>query len=374
MRPPAYFFTAEGSFDVAALIFGALALLGAYFGGRACCSDSASVCFGAFRTSPAMGFIHYADGTIISKNNLAEKMCAGADNIFFVIREKEKFAAELARLSENSNRRLGEFKAICGQGEIVALVFSSYFRAGRQKHYFTVVNDMTERNEFEKQLHRAARAEAVGTLTSSLGHEFSNILQNINLHTQLILRKTGEDGIKMQAQMLKDSVEKGSAFARSLTSYNKDVRKNYQILSVKNVLDRTVHKLQNILPNWVTLEYQNNAEDLQARIVESRFEQAVIGVCRSALEKTEQESTISISLNYENGQNGASAQLKISVPAPAEEQGLTDIFETIKTSSDVDTGLRFASLKKFVIDIGGFLEITGDENHTEYMITFPAVK
>src|SRR6266436_4959476 len=73
----------------------------------------------------------------------------------------------------------------------------------------------SETDQLREQLLRAQRLSSVGTLASSVAHEFNNILTTIINYAKLGLRATGDDAARSQAL---DKILKGSQRAATIIS------------------------------------------------------------------------------------------------------------------------------------------------------------
>jgi signal transduction histidine kinase len=73
----------------------------------------------------------------------------------------------------------------------------------------------TETEQLRKQLLQAQRLSSVGTLASSVAHEFNNILTTIINYAKLGLRSAGDDAARTQAL---DKILKGSQRAATIIS------------------------------------------------------------------------------------------------------------------------------------------------------------
>src|SRR6266404_6084088 len=73
----------------------------------------------------------------------------------------------------------------------------------------------TETEQLRQQLLQAQRLSSVGTLASSVAHEFNNILTTIINYAKLGLRSTGDEAARSQAL---DKILKGSQRAAIIIS------------------------------------------------------------------------------------------------------------------------------------------------------------
>jgi PAS domain S-box-containing protein len=111
-----------------------------------------------------------------------------------------------------------------------------------------------EKEQLELQLTQAQKMEAIGTLAGGIAHDFNNILQAISGYAQLmLLDKNVQDPEVMQLQEIVRAARNASDLTRQLLTFSRKVdsrlkptQLNHEVLSIKNVLARTLPKMISI--------------------------------------------------------------------------------------------------------------------------------
>jgi two-component system, cell cycle sensor histidine kinase and response regulator CckA len=123
---------------------------------------------------------------------------------------EEWFAALLG--NEAVRDRETELRSQCGSRRQVLVSLSLVTLSG-QPHALVVVQDLTERNMLERQLHQAQKMEAVGQLAAGIAHDFNNILTVIEGHAGLVKEQLAAGHPALESA---DEIEKASDRAAGL--------------------------------------------------------------------------------------------------------------------------------------------------------------
>lgn len=113
----------------------------------------------------------------------------------------------------------------------------------------TITKDITQRRERErellekeKQIRRASKMEAVGTLAGGVAHDFNNIIQIISGNVQLLLLDTESEDIKQKLNVIYNATVRGADLSRRLLTYSRNVESKLQPVDV-NAEIKLAHKL-----------------------------------------------------------------------------------------------------------------------------------
>lgn len=113
----------------------------------------------------------------------------------------------------------------------------------------TITKDITLRKEREiellekeKQIRRASKMEAVGTLAGGVAHDFNNIIQIISGNVQLLMMESGVKHIEQKLNVIYEATTRGADLSRRLLTYSRNVESKLQAVDV-NAEIRLAHKL-----------------------------------------------------------------------------------------------------------------------------------
>lgn len=125
-----------------------------------------------------------------------------------------------------------------------------YDESGNLTNFVAVKHDVTQQLDLQKQLLQAQKMEAVGTLASGIAHDFNNILQVVLGHAEQ-LADDDEMPLRLKDQLgtLKRATLNGAElvkrlmlFSRKAETNPRELDINEQILQIKKLLYRTIHK------------------------------------------------------------------------------------------------------------------------------------
>jgi len=129
-----------------------------------------------------------------------------------------------------------------------ALVSSSVIKIGGEDHILSIIKDISGMKkaqeallEKERQLRRASKMEAVGTLAGGVAHDFNNIVQIISGNLQLLMVKDHED-IKSQLSAMYTASMRGADLAKRLLTFSRQVESRLQSINVNEEI-KLAHKL-----------------------------------------------------------------------------------------------------------------------------------
>ncbi len=123
--------------------------------------------------------------------------------------------------------------------------------SGQIVNFVAVKRDITEHLALSKQLLRAQKMEAVGTLAGGVAHDFNNILQVALGYSELIL---GDEGLsqrhKADLQRINEASRRGADLVQRLLTFSRKsevnpfpLDLNRRITELRKMLDRTVPKM-----------------------------------------------------------------------------------------------------------------------------------
>jgi PAS domain S-box-containing protein len=110
--------------------------------------------------------------------------------------------------------------------------------------HLSVLRDVTERRDLERELWRAQRLESVGRLAGGVAHDFNNMLTAILGYAELLTEQIGPDKpIGADLQQIKAAAERAAVLTRQLLAFSRK-----QVLAVTPIdLTQIVHALEPIL-------------------------------------------------------------------------------------------------------------------------------
>jgi signal transduction histidine kinase len=111
-----------------------------------------------------------------------------------------------------------------------------------------IVRDVTEQRRWEEQLARSEKLSALGQLAMGMAHDFTNLLQAILGHTQLIAREPSPErlqrGLSTIEQAVRDGVETVGRIRRFA---RRDVDRRLERVELRDVVRQAIEIVR---PRW----------------------------------------------------------------------------------------------------------------------------
>jgi PAS domain S-box-containing protein len=239
-----------------------------------------------------------------------------------------------------------------------------------------VVRDVTEQRRWEEQLARSEKLSALGQLAMGMAHDFTNLLQAILGHTQLIAHEPSPErlqrGLATIEQAVRDGVETVGRIRRFA---RRDVDRRLEHVDLRDVVRQT---LEIVRPRWsqsdligapITVHQAlGPVSGIQARAVELR--EALINLVLNAVDAMPKGGSITV----ETRQDGGWVVLAVTdtgdgIPPDVRRR----IFEPFFTTKDSGTGLGLSIVSGIISSYGGTIDVDSDPGvGTTFTIRLPA--
>ncbi len=173
----------------------------------------------------AQSFFGYTEDEIIGKNVIGT-----------IVPEKDSTGSDLAAMIKDIGPNPAKYvtnenENMCKNGERVWVSWTNKAIRDKDKNVVEILcigNDVTERKQFEKQLHHALKMESIGTLAGGIAHDFNNLLMSILGNASLMILNTnpGSPNYK-RLKTIEKQIERGSKLTSQLLGYAQ--KENYEL-------------------------------------------------------------------------------------------------------------------------------------------------
>ncbi len=262
--------------------------------------------------------------------------------------------------------------------------------SGEITNFVAVKRDITEHLELSRQLFRAQKMEAVGTLAGGVAHDFNNLLQVVLGYSELILadedlpRRHRDDlaRILQSARNGADLVHRLLTFSRKTEVKPRPLNLNRQIEQLQKMLSRTI-------PKMIEIEL-GLADDLAAINADrTQMDQVLMNLAVNASYAMPQGGRLIIETrnvildeHYSKTHLGAVPGPYILLSVSDTGQGMDEetrehIFEPFFTTKDPGegTGLGLAMVYGIVKQHGGYIVCYSEPGEgTTFKIYLPALE
>ena len=296
------------------------------------------------------------------------------------------------KATTNGSTWTGSFRGVHKEGAFVDIRLSIapvMDDRGKTKKLVAVFSDVTEETKLQNQLFQSQKMEAVGTLANGIAHDFNNILQVVLGYTEQLeddeempLRFKQQLGTVIHAALSgADLVNRLMLFSRKAVTNLKQLDINEQILQIKKLLGRTVHKnieIETVLPKEI---YTIKADPIQ-------IEQVIMNLVLNARDAMPSGGKIMVETrnvlldsafcaNHVGVSPGRYVSLKISDNGSGiPEDVLPHIFEPFFTTKAPGhgTGLGLSTVHGIVNSHGGIITCESKFGHgTTFNVYLPVI-
>ena len=133
--------------------------------------------------------------------------------------------------------------------------FPTFDRVGEVAGYIEVIEDITDRRQWQEQVHQAAKMEAIGLLAGGVAHDFNNLLTAMIGYSTMLQSQMGKDEPqRAKVVQITRAAERAAALTRQLLA-----------LSRKQVLDTKVLDLNEIIRDFEAMLSRIVTPDVEIR-------------------------------------------------------------------------------------------------------------
>ncbi|HUG82851.1 MAG TPA: PAS domain S-box protein [Bryobacterales bacterium] len=155
--------------------------------------------------------------------------------------------------------------------------------AGHVVAIASMVQDLTDRKDLERQLLQSQKLEAVGTLAGGIAHDFNNLLTTILGHTSLALMKLGPDhaasGGLLNAQA---AAERGADLVTQLLRFGKRAPSRVEVVSLNDCVANVIRLLRPSIGSRIRIDTDLRAGLWDVKGDASQLEQALMNLLLNA--------------------------------------------------------------------------------------------
>lgn len=229
-------------------------------------------------------------------------------------------------------------------------------------------------NEQTQKLAHHQRLETIGTLTSSISHEFNNLLTPIMSYSLLTLEKlpAEEDELYDNVLEIYNASQKAKVIISRLSDISrKNSPKTFREVSVDDLVKKALDIAMPAKPEHVEVRLNLNCWDLRIRANEIQVCQMLLNLILNAFQAMDGRGTLQIHTTFHDD----SVQICVSdngcgIPDEIQEK-IFDPFFTTKESGK-GTGLGLAIVAQVVEDHLGTIEVSSKTGQgTQFKVSLP---
>lgn len=211
-----------------------------------------------------------------------EELFAGRDST------QSSLADDRLVVEQNQAQYRAAWNAEDGGGRPVLLEVSRvplHDASGQVVGLLCAAEDVTEKNNLERQLLQSQKMEAIGTLAGGIAHDFNNILTSIINSAELALMDAPE-GTEMAQDLLRvlKAGQRGSQLVRQILAFSRPSQAGFQYVNVAEVARETLSLLSASLPRNISLREDIRQDPALALADPIQLHQVFLNLCTNAFQ------------------------------------------------------------------------------------------
>jgi two-component system cell cycle sensor histidine kinase/response regulator CckA len=312
------------------------------------------------------------DGRIVDANGAAvdfygwpmEVLCTMHIHDINTLTEDE-VRAEMEN-ARSLNRRYFRFRHRTASGEVRSVeVNSGPFELDGRELLFSVIHDVTERDQLEEHLRRSQRLEAIGQLAGGVAHDFNNLLTVMVSATQLARRRLplGHEGGRYLDE-IDAAARRGAALTRQLLAFSRRQVMAPRPIAIGDVVAHLVPLLERSLGPAYSIDVRGEAVP-PVLADPAQVEQVVMNLVLNARDAMARGGVVEIAMAPSGGDGRALVPEGRWVRLDVIDQGVgmdeatrRRVFEPFFTTKPLGTGMGLASVYGIVAQSGGHVAVT----------------
>ena len=242
------------------------------------------------------------------------------------------------------------------------------------KAFDRMVADLEERQEM---LFQAEKLSSIGTLASGMAHQLNNPLNNIATSCQLALDEADEQGDKKFLQNMLTTIDeettRAAEIVRGLLEFSRNELFSQKIVSLKDVISKTVSLVTSDLPSGIQI-IQDVPEELTASIDEQKIKEVFLNLIINGIQAIQEPTgTITIAGDVDVDTNSiviAVSDTGVGIDEAVRQQ----IFDPFYTTKEVGTGtgLGLAVVYGIINKHKGTISVRNNKDKgSTFIITLP---
>ncbi|MEM8865910.1 MAG: PAS domain S-box protein [Planctomycetota bacterium] len=246
---------------------------------------------------------------------------------------------------------------------------------GERRIFTGIMQDLSQRKEYERRLVQSERLAALGEAMASVAHESRNLLQKIQIGVELCRSRAADaDGLVTQL----DKIEAASDGLRALLE---EVREYAAPLTITNARPHPLGKLLTEAWDQACASYpaiQSNlrlpkSTDITLQVDQSRMVQVFRNLFENSLAACPEPVELAIGVTQTHSSQDEMVAITVADNGPGLDREQQErVFEPFYTTKSKGTGLGMAIARKIVQAHGGELSVAqADASGAHFCITLP---
>ncbi len=236
-----------------------------------------------------------------------------------------------------------------------------------------------EMRELEKNLHRADKLTALGTLASSIAHEIRNPLVSIKTFTQLAPRKfNSQDFLDKFQTIVPEELQRMESILNQLLNFSRPSQAEFYPVSVQQIID-SILSLMNTELSRSNIEVVKLYDKHLPQIMGDgeQLKQVFMNIVLNAIQSMPEGGALKIITGLEQGAAGRDTIAFVSIEfadtgCGIPEENLEDLFNPFFTTKSGGSGLGLSISHRIIKEHNGHINVKSREGEgTTFTVKLP---
>ncbi len=155
--------------------------------------------------------------------------------------------------------------------------------SGRITNYVAVKRDVTREVTLERQLQRAVKMEAIGTLAGGIAHDFNNILSAILGYSQLARQQLPPDHpVRDDLEQILVAGRRATDLVKQILTFSRQDKEQMKPVKIQFIIKEVVKLLRASLPSTITIKQKVDTTCRPVLADPAKIHQVLMNLCTNA--------------------------------------------------------------------------------------------
>ncbi len=264
-------------------------------------------------------------------------------------------------------------------------------QAGKVIHYVVTQRDVTQERVMERQLRRAQKMEAIGTLAGGIAHDFNNILAAIIGYSEMVLFKIEKGSpIRHNLEQVLRASNRAKELVKQILAFSRQNEQELKPIQVGIIIKEALKLLRASLPTTIEIRQHLAVRNALVLADPVQVHQVVMNLCANAahamrasggvLEVTLEEVELDVQAVEQHADLAPGHYLCLTVKdsghgmSPEIMARIFDPFFSTKIPGE-GTGMGLSVVHGIVKGHGGTIEVASElRGGTTFQVYFPRLQ
>ncbi|MFZ5797591.1 MAG: PAS domain S-box protein [Desulfobulbus sp.] len=281
-----------------------------------------------------------------------------------------------------------EFKHCKADGSVADVeVFSSRVVLDGKEYLHSIIHDITEKRQLERQFIQAQKMESVGRLAGGVAHDFNNMLAVILGNAEMAMEKVKpEDPLRNDLQDILVAARKSAEITRQLLAFARRQTISPRVIDLNETVDGMLKMLRRLIGEDIDLAWLPSSNIWPVLMDPSQLDQVLANLCVNARDAISGVGKVTIETGMVTFDKAYCAEHQGFVPGEfvllavsddgcgMDRDVLEHLFEPFFTTKGIGrgTGLGLATAYGIVKQNNGFINVYSEAGKgTAFKIYLP---